>query len=286
MVRAPIAALIEAALARAAAQHGWDLPAPPAYLIEAPKDPAQGDAASNLALSLAKPLGLPPVRIAEAIAEALPAEPAIADISVAPPGFLNFRLRHGFLIEALGRQPDADLALKLRALAADHVHEAIAAGRVPPGWATWSELDRAGLCFHVLARPNERIEAADIRRETLDNPWFYVRQARDRMASVLATAEAEGLSPALMDGCLKAAEERQLLVLIAGLEGEQQLALERRQPQRLVRAAVELASGFHRFYTACRIFGEARQVAEARLAMVEGARIALSAMLASLECPL
>lgn len=281
MVREPIAALIREALDQAARQHGWTLPAMPGYLIEAPKDPRLGDVASNVAMSLARPLGVPPMRIAEAIAAAVPVG-AIADISAAPPGFLNFRLRHDFLLEALARRRAGtvdDCMLKLATMVADHVNEAIATGRVPPEPIE----DPTGLTFHLLVQPTGRVEADAVRGETLDNPWFYVRQARDRMAGVLTTAAADGLHPAPRAEGLDAPEERQLLILVAGLEGEQALALERNHPQRLARAATELASGFHQFYTACRVFGTDRVTAENRLALVEGALLSLTTLLAALE---
>ena len=54
------------------------------------KDPSQGDFASNIALTLAKPAGLAPRALAEAIVEQLPAEASVARVEVAGPGFINF----------------------------------------------------------------------------------------------------------------------------------------------------------------------------------------------------
>ena len=54
------------------------------------KDASQGDFASNIALTLAKPAGMAPRALAEAIVERLPAEPNIVRVEVAGPGFINF----------------------------------------------------------------------------------------------------------------------------------------------------------------------------------------------------
>lgn len=54
------------------------------------KDASQGDFASNIALTLAKPAGLAPRALAEAIVEQLPVEASVARVEVAGPGFINF----------------------------------------------------------------------------------------------------------------------------------------------------------------------------------------------------
>ena len=54
------------------------------------KDASQGDFASNIALTLAKPSGMAPRALAEAIVEQLPAEASVDKVEVAGPGFINF----------------------------------------------------------------------------------------------------------------------------------------------------------------------------------------------------
>ena len=54
------------------------------------KDRNQGDFASNIALTLAKPAGMAPRALAEAIVECLPGEANVAKVEVAGPGFINF----------------------------------------------------------------------------------------------------------------------------------------------------------------------------------------------------
>jgi arginyl-tRNA synthetase len=61
--------------------------------LDQPKDPAHGDLATNVALTLAGSLGLPPRTIAEDIASRLEGRDAgIEAVEIAGPGFLNFRL--------------------------------------------------------------------------------------------------------------------------------------------------------------------------------------------------
>lgn len=60
--------------------------------IDATKDKAHGDFATNLAMACAKPLSLPPRKLAEALVNALPASPFVAKVEIAGPGFINFFL--------------------------------------------------------------------------------------------------------------------------------------------------------------------------------------------------
>ncbi len=63
-----------------------------AVAVEPPRDPAHGDMATNAAMVLAKPAGMQPRAIAEALAARLSADPRITLAEVAGPGFLNLRL--------------------------------------------------------------------------------------------------------------------------------------------------------------------------------------------------
>ena len=63
-------------------------------LIETPKDPKLGDYASSTAMKLARPLRQNPLAIAETLAERLRALlPEAESVTVARPGFLNFRMK-------------------------------------------------------------------------------------------------------------------------------------------------------------------------------------------------
>jgi arginyl-tRNA synthetase len=65
---------------------------PELIAIDAAKDRKHGDFATNLALTLAKPLGLPPRKVAERLVQHLPASKQVAKVEIAGPGFINFFL--------------------------------------------------------------------------------------------------------------------------------------------------------------------------------------------------
>ncbi|MGE0387822.1 MAG: arginine--tRNA ligase [Gammaproteobacteria bacterium] len=75
--------------------------------VERTRDPSHGDFATNVALVLAKPAGMPPRALAERIRAALPADRAVTRTEIAGPGFINFFLAPeaaaGVVLEVLER---------------------------------------------------------------------------------------------------------------------------------------------------------------------------------------
>ena len=63
-----------------------------AVTVEPPRDAAHGDMATNAAMVLAKPSKCKPRDIADKLAALLSADPRLASVEVAGPGFLNLRL--------------------------------------------------------------------------------------------------------------------------------------------------------------------------------------------------
>jgi arginyl-tRNA synthetase len=90
---------VRTAVAAAVGRGALAVPVPEDVVVERPKNPEHGDYATNVALRLAKPAGRPPREVAEVLAEELRAQPGIAAVDVAGPGFLNITLAQG----ALGR---------------------------------------------------------------------------------------------------------------------------------------------------------------------------------------
>jgi len=88
-------------LAQAAskAQESGKLPsvAVPEIIIEHPQNPDHGDYASSLPLKLARATGTSPMPIAEALVGLISPAPEVESITVAPPGFINFTLKSGWL---------------------------------------------------------------------------------------------------------------------------------------------------------------------------------------------
>ena len=65
-------------------------------VVEPPRDAAHGDLSTNAAMVLTKQAGMPPRAVAELLAEALRAHPAVTEVTIAGPGFLNWRLADAF----------------------------------------------------------------------------------------------------------------------------------------------------------------------------------------------
>ncbi len=76
---------------------------PDTISVERPARPEHGDWSSNVALALAKAINRPPRELAVAIADHLTADPPryVAEVTVAGPGFVNFRLDHAWLHDLL-----------------------------------------------------------------------------------------------------------------------------------------------------------------------------------------
>lgn len=92
-----LSAAVRAAIV--AAQTAGDLPPfdVPDVLVERPRDSAHGDYATAVALQLARPARMAPLKIAETIAAHLANPDYLGEVNVVPPGFINFRLSNGWL---------------------------------------------------------------------------------------------------------------------------------------------------------------------------------------------
>ena len=91
---------IRAELSRAALSIG--APGPVEPILERPRDAAFGDWTTNLAMTLARPLGRKPRDVAQALVDALRLDAAgVRAAEIAGPGFINFRLDAGLLARGL-----------------------------------------------------------------------------------------------------------------------------------------------------------------------------------------
>ena len=105
MIQQQLASIIADALQSAKASGELPLEAVPEVTLEMPKNPEHGDWATGVALSLAKPLGMPPREVAAKIVAHLPVgdDALIAGAEIAGPGFINLRLRPDWLGDILKR---------------------------------------------------------------------------------------------------------------------------------------------------------------------------------------
>jgi arginyl-tRNA synthetase len=98
--------VIRAELARVAASLG--APDGVDIVLETPREAAHGDVATNLAMTLARTLKLPPRKVAEQIVAALKFPDGVVESSeIAGPGFINFRLAKDQLTSLLASILDA-----------------------------------------------------------------------------------------------------------------------------------------------------------------------------------
>ncbi len=123
-------------------------------------------------------------------------------------------------------------------------------------------------------------------REDSENPIYYVEYAHARICSVLRNLAAEGYAvPAMADvdmSLLSGETELALIKQISQFCEELRLAARDYDPSHINRYLVDLAGCFHRFYTVCRIKGEAPAVLAARLKLADTTRSVLKNGLALL----
>ena len=123
-------------------------------------------------------------------------------------------------------------------------------------------------------------------REDSENPIYYVEYAHARICSVLRNLAAEGHAvPAMAEvdmSLLSGETEIALIKQISQFCEELRLAARDYDPSHINRYLVELAGCFHRFYTVCRIKGEAPAVLAARLKLADTTRSVLKNGLALL----
>ena len=104
-------------------------------------------------------------------------------------------------------------------------------------------------------------------RQDSENPVYYCQYAHARICSILANLEREGIAvnanPDL--SLLTSKEELDLIREVAKLPEEIRLAAADREPARLNRYAINVASAFHKFYGVSRIKDAQPEVRDARV---------------------
>jgi arginyl-tRNA synthetase len=117
--------------------------------------------------------------------------------------------------------------------------------------------------FLMLQRSHDTTVDLDLelaRRQSQDNPVYYVQYAHARIASILRKAGNEAVDGALSDlpATLDAPvepSERALVKRLLEMPGEVLSAAEGRAPHRLCAYATATAADFHAFYRDCKVIG-------------------------------
>ena len=115
------------------------------------------------------------------------------------------------------------------------------------------------------------------KKQSADNPVYYVQYAHARIASILRLAKEEGIDYARGDVSLLTTEPeltliRRMILLPEILE----LVAGTMEPHHLPYYAQDLATVFHSFYKQCRVVSKNQELTWARLKLVEAAQIVLA----------
>jgi len=115
------------------------------------------------------------------------------------------------------------------------------------------------------------------KKQSDENPVYYVQYAHARIAGIIAKAQEEGRSSEGADASLLTHEAEQALVRKALLLPEVlETVVADLAPHHLAHYAQELAQSFHTFYTQCRVISDDEALTSARLLLLEAARVALA----------
>jgi arginyl-tRNA synthetase len=111
------------------------------------------------------------------------------------------------------------------------------------------------------------------KKESSENPVFYLQYAHARISSLFREAEKKGLEAAggpVLEKYLLHEEGLALLKLIARFPEEVEDAAQALEPMRLSTFLMRLAQSFHKFYTEHRILCDDPEEAAANLALCQG----------------
>jgi arginyl-tRNA synthetase len=118
------------------------------------------------------------------------------------------------------------------------------------------------------------------KRQSADNPVYYVQYAHARIASILQFANEREIDCSQGDVSLLTTEPELTLIrrLILLPEIVEQVAVTL-EPHHLPYYAQDLATVFHSFYKQCRVVSEDEALTRARLKLVKATQIALAKVL-------
>jgi arginyl-tRNA synthetase len=118
------------------------------------------------------------------------------------------------------------------------------------------------------------------KRQSADNPVYYVQYAHARIASILRLAEQRGIDCSQGDVSLLTTEPEltliRCLILLPEIVERVAASLE---PHHLPYYAQDLATVFHSFYKQCRVVSKDEALTKARLKLVKATQLALAKVL-------
>lgn len=133
--------------------------------------------------------------------------------------------------------------------------------------------------FFYVSRSNDQHLEFDLelaKKQSNDNPVYYVQYAHARVASMLKRMAEQGQAMPDLDGAdltlLSSDEERALLTALSRYPEVLVTAAENRAPHHIVHYVRELAASFHTWYNAHRVLVDEAPLRAARVALALGAQ--------------
>jgi arginyl-tRNA synthetase len=115
------------------------------------------------------------------------------------------------------------------------------------------------------------------KKESADNPVYYVQYAHARIASILRLAQEQKVDSSPGDvGLLTHEAELDLIRKMVLLPEIIELVAQKQEPHHLPYFAQDLATSFHAFYKQCRVVSENKELTCARLKLVKATQIILA----------
>jgi arginyl-tRNA synthetase len=115
------------------------------------------------------------------------------------------------------------------------------------------------------------------KKQSADNPVYYVQYAHARISSILSLAKEKGIDYSRGDVSLLTTEpELTLIRQMVRLPEIAELISETLEPHHLPYYAQDLATVFHSFYKQCRVVTKNQELTQARLKLVKAAQIVLA----------
>lgn len=143
------------------------------------------------------------------------------------------------------------------------------------------EVGRDAARFFFLMRKSDSQLDFDLelaKRQSSDNPVFYVQYAHARVASILDQAQKHGIAwnPSAAGAPrverLELAEELELIRRMIQFNDVLEESVRDLEPHRMIFYLLELAGEFHRYYNRHRVISDDRELSEARLLLVVNAQ--------------
>jgi arginyl-tRNA synthetase len=140
------------------------------------------------------------------------------------------------------------------------------------------EVGRDAARFFFLMRKSDSHLDFDLdlaKRQSSDNPVFYVQYAHARVASIFEQARRNGLNWNSSDldkvpmERLELPEEIELIRRMIQFNDVLEESVRELEPHRMVFYLLELAGAFHRYYNRCRIISDDPELSQARLLLVQ-----------------